>query len=111
MAAASICRPTQPTCGSDGSLFSGTDLPTFAQASIALAVAYNQVRHSVAPGTCRRGGYRMYAAIRRHQINPEHGDEVVREIAEDLAPVIKAVEGLIEYYILDAGDGVFVTIT
>ena len=53
----------------------------------------------------------MYAAIRRYQINPEYSGEVVRQIAEDFAPLIKAVEGLIEYYVLDAGDGVFVTIT
>ena len=53
----------------------------------------------------------MYAAIRRYQINPEYSDEVVRQIAEDFAPLIKAVERLIEYYVLDAGDGVFVTIT
>jgi excisionase family DNA binding protein len=53
----------------------------------------------------------MYAAIRRYQINPEYSDEVVRQIAEDFAPLFKAVERLIEYYVLDAGDGVFVTIT
>jgi excisionase family DNA binding protein len=53
----------------------------------------------------------MYAAIRRYRINPECSDEVIRRIAEDFAPLVREVEGLLEYYVLDAGDGVFVTVT
>ena len=53
----------------------------------------------------------MYAAVRRYQIDPEYGDEVIRHIVEEFAPLVRETEGLLEYYVLDAGDGVFGTVT
>src|SRR5919202_3603213 len=58
-----------------------------------------------------REEYRMYAAIRRYQIDPELCSEVVKRIIEDFVPYIRETQGLMGYYVLDAGDGRSVTLS
>ena len=53
----------------------------------------------------------MYAAIRRYQIDPELCSDVVRRIAEDFVPHIKETQGLMGYYVLEAGEGKLVTLS
>ena len=53
----------------------------------------------------------MYAAIRRYRLDPERSGEVIRKIVEDFVPLIREAQGLLGYYVLDAGDGTFDTIT
>jgi excisionase family DNA binding protein len=53
----------------------------------------------------------MYAAIRRYQIDPELSFEVVKRIIEDFVPHIKETQGLMGYYVLEAGDGKLVTLS
>ena len=53
----------------------------------------------------------MYAAIRRYGLNPDRSGEVIRQIAENFVPLISETQGLLAYYVLDAGDGAFATIT
>src|SRR5919202_2797573 len=58
-----------------------------------------------------REGYRMYAAIRRYQIDPELCSDVVKRIIEDFVPYIKETQGLMGYYVLEAGEGKLVTLS
>ena len=53
----------------------------------------------------------MYAAIRRYRINSECSGKVIRQIAEDFVPLIREAQGLLAYYVLDAENGAFATIT
>jgi hypothetical protein len=54
---------------------------------------------------------RMYAAIRRYQVDPGSVDEVTRGINEDFLPIIKEVSGFQAYYVVDAGDGRLATVS
>ena len=53
----------------------------------------------------------MYAAIRLYRLDPERSDGVIRRIVEDFVPLVRESQGLLAYYVLDAGDGTFATIT
>ena len=53
----------------------------------------------------------MYAAIRRYQVDPEFSSEVVQRITEDFVPHIRETQGLMGYYVLEAGEGKFVTVS
>ena len=53
----------------------------------------------------------MYAAIRRYQIDPGLCSEVVKRIIEDFVPYIKETQGLMGYYVLEAGNGKLVTVS
>ena len=53
----------------------------------------------------------MYAAIRRYQVDPEVGAEVVKRIIEDFVPYVGETQGLMGYYVLEAGEGRFVTLS
>ena len=53
----------------------------------------------------------MYAAIRRYQVDPEVCPEVVKHIIEDFVPYIRETQGLMGYYVLEAGEGRFVTLS
>jgi len=53
----------------------------------------------------------MYAAIRRYRLDQERSDGVIRRIVEDFVPLVRESQGLLAYYVLDAGDGTFATIT
>ncbi len=52
----------------------------------------------------------LYAAIIRYRIGPNQLSEVVRQILERFVPLIKEYRGLLAYYVLEAEDGVIVTI-
>ena len=53
----------------------------------------------------------MYAEIRRHQVEPSSVDEVIRDVREVFLPVISRTPGFADYYVLNAGDGLIVTIS
>ena len=53
----------------------------------------------------------MYAAIRRYQIDPGLCSEVVKRIIDDFVPYIKETQGLMGYYVLEAGEGKLVTLS
>jgi excisionase family DNA binding protein len=54
----------------------------------------------------------MYAALRHYRVNAEVSEEVVRRVVEDFAPqLFEEAPGLLAYYVLDAQDGAFATVT
>ena len=53
----------------------------------------------------------MYAAIRRYRVDPSDRGEVIRQIAENFAPRIREARGFVAYYVLDAEDGIFATVS
>ncbi len=53
----------------------------------------------------------MHAAIRRYRVDPHRRSEVIRHVMEDFVPHIRETQGLMGYYVLDAGDGKFVTVS
>ncbi|MBV9455474.1 MAG: antibiotic biosynthesis monooxygenase [Rubrobacter sp.] len=53
----------------------------------------------------------MYVAIRRYQVDPGSVDEVTRQVLEGFIPIIKDAPGFLEYYALDAGDGVIAAVS
>jgi len=44
-------------------------------------------------------------------VDPSDRGEVIRQIAENFAPVIREAQGFVAYYVLDAEDGVFATVS
>ena len=54
----------------------------------------------------------MYAALRHYRVNPEAREDAVRKVVEDFAPqLLEEVPGVLAYYVLDAQDGAFATVT
>jgi|SRR5918994_574818 quinol monooxygenase YgiN len=53
----------------------------------------------------------MHAAIRRYQIDPEKAPEVIQLILEGFVPLIRKSPGVLAYYVLDAQDGQFATLS
>ena len=53
----------------------------------------------------------MYAAIRRYKVDPQASSEVVQRIIEDFVPYIRETQGLMGYYVLEAGGGMFLTVS
>ena len=53
----------------------------------------------------------MYAAIRRYKVESGESPEAIKQILEGFGPHIKKLQGLVGYYVLDAGDGVIATIS
>src|SRR5919199_255832 len=54
----------------------------------------------------------MYAALRHYRVNPEAREDAIRRVVEDFAPhLMEEVPGLLAYYVLDAQDGAFATVT
>jgi hypothetical protein len=53
----------------------------------------------------------MYAAIRRYQIDPQKAPEAMRIIFEDFVPVIRQSPGVLAYYVLEAQEGQFATLS
>jgi excisionase family DNA binding protein len=51
----------------------------------------------------------MYATIRRYRTNSDSSSEAVRQVLEGFVPLI--AETVTAYYVIDAGDGVFASIT
>ena len=53
----------------------------------------------------------MYAAIRRYKVASSESPEAIKQILERFVPHIKELQGLVGYYVLDAGDGLIATIS
>ena len=53
----------------------------------------------------------MYAAIRRYRVPSGESPEAIRHALEEFVPHINGIQGLIAYYVLDAGDGLIVSIS
>src|ERR687885_125871 len=54
----------------------------------------------------------MYAALRNYRVTPEAREDAVRRVVEDFAPqLLEEVPGLLAYYVLDAQDGAFATVS
>jgi hypothetical protein len=52
----------------------------------------------------------MYATVRHYEDVPDTS-EVVRRINEFFVPMIREIEGFVDYHVIDAGDGVMVSIS
>jgi hypothetical protein len=52
----------------------------------------------------------MYATVRRYEGVSDPG-EVVRRVNEFFVPMIREIEGFVDYHVIDAGDGVMVSIS
>ena len=53
----------------------------------------------------------MYAAIRRYRVEPDESAETIKQILEEFVPRIKELQGLVAYYVLDAGEGLVATMS
>jgi hypothetical protein len=54
----------------------------------------------------------MYATVRRYEgIDKLRSDEVTRKVGESLAPSLSELPGFGGYYLIDAGEGVFTSIS
>ncbi len=53
----------------------------------------------------------MYAAIRRYRIDSNRIPEAIQHTLENFVPLIRQTPGLLNYYVIDAGDGALATIT
>jgi hypothetical protein len=54
----------------------------------------------------------MYVAIRRYKLKDlSSAAEVVRRVNEGFLPIVSKVPGFVEYFNVDAGGGVYVTIS
>ena len=50
----------------------------------------------------------MYVTVRRYEGVTDPG-EVAREVNEGFLPIISEIEGFVDYYFVDAGEGVMVS--
>jgi excisionase family DNA binding protein len=69
----------------------------------AQAEVQEQVQDKVQDGVC--------AAIRRYRVDAASSPEVIEQIIEEFVPLMRGSPGLLEYYLLDAQDGAFATVT
>lgn len=54
----------------------------------------------------------MYAAIRHYRVSPSVSGDVIDKVLKDFAPsIVENVEGLLAYFVVDAEDGAFATVT
>src|SRR5215210_5044272 len=53
----------------------------------------------------------MYAAIRRYRVPLDAVDEITRQVQEGFIPLISQVPGFVEYYWLNARNGILVSIS
>ena len=66
----------------------------------------------MAKGLVAREVYHLvYAAIRRYKVDSDESPEAIRHALEEFVPHIKELQGLLAYYVLDAGDGLIATIS
>ena len=50
----------------------------------------------------------MYATVRRYE-GVSDPSEVIRRVNEGFLPIIRAIPGFVDYYLVDAGDGVLIS--
>jgi excisionase family DNA binding protein len=65
--------------------------------------AQDEVQEQVQDGVC--------AAIRRYRVDAASSPEVIEQIIEEFIPLMSGSPGLLEFYLLDAQDGAFATMT
>ena len=53
----------------------------------------------------------MYASIRRYRVEPGSSAGVVQRVTQTFVPLLKEVDGFVAYYIVEAEDGVVITIS
>ena len=54
----------------------------------------------------------MFAAVRVYEgINQSVGEETVRRVREGLIPLLRPVPGFVDYHLVEAGDGTWVSIS
>lgn len=53
----------------------------------------------------------MYASVRRGRLTPGSIAEAARRVREDFAPILRGMPGFVAYYVVDAGDGTFATVS
>lgn len=53
----------------------------------------------------------MFASIRRYKMEPSLVDELVRRVEEGFVPIISKAQGFISYYAVDAGNGMFASVS
>jgi excisionase family DNA binding protein len=53
----------------------------------------------------------LYAAVRRYRVDADERPKVIEYIIEEFMPLMKVHPGIRGYYLLDAHDGAFVTLT
>jgi excisionase family DNA binding protein len=52
----------------------------------------------------------MYAGIRQYQMSPELSAVVSQQLERGLTPLLMELPGFVAYYVVDAGDGVLLTV-
>ena len=53
----------------------------------------------------------MHASVRKYKVDPSQIDEVSRRVADTFVPRVSAVSGFVGYYVVDAGNGILITVT
>jgi hypothetical protein len=53
----------------------------------------------------------MHASVRKYKADPSQIDEVSGRVAETFVPRVSAVSGFVGYYLVDAGNGIVITVT
>jgi hypothetical protein len=53
----------------------------------------------------------MQASVRKYKIDQSQMDEVSRRVADTFVPRVSAVPGFAAYYVVDAGNGILITVT
>jgi heme-degrading monooxygenase HmoA len=53
----------------------------------------------------------MYASIRRYKVEPGTEAEIAQRANEGFVPIISEALGFVAYYIVDAGNGVIVSVS
>lgn len=79
----------------------------------AAALAGGRVALAAAPATPVAGSTGLYASVRRYQLAPGKSmDELVRLVETGFVPILRAVPGFVEYYlIVDAATGAQVSVS
>jgi len=53
----------------------------------------------------------MYVAIRRLKAQPSSVDEAIQRVESGLVPILSSVPGFVEYYVVQVGEDVGLTIS
>jgi hypothetical protein len=53
----------------------------------------------------------MQASIRKYKVDESQMDEVSRSVEERFVSRVSAVPGFVAYYVIDAGNGILITVT
>ena len=53
----------------------------------------------------------MHASVRKYKVDASQMGEVSRRVADSFVPRVSAVSGFVGYYVVDAGNGILITVT